>query len=182
VHVPVQAGELVYTGALRTNVNTIVDAVPVKGVFTRVAAERFAVTGDVHLLLGNLPEEKYSCETPDGRGKTADFASERLARLVCADAEMLSKEEILGIARYIQEKQVQTLTGAVLQVLSRFPERDFTMVVSGLGHFLAQKCALRTGLEVATLRENFGEEAAVATPCFAVALLLAEKLWEEETR
>lgn len=176
-----QAGELVYTGALRANVNTIVSKVPVKGVFTRVAAEHFAITGDIHLLLGNLSEDQYSCETPDGRGKTADFASARLARLVCADAGMLSKEEILDIARYIQEKQVQILTEAVLQVLSRFPGSDFTMVVAGLGQFLAEKCALRTGLKVAALRENLSQDAAVAAPCFAVSLLLAEKLEEGST-
>ena len=57
-------GELVYTGALRTNVATILDKVPLKNRWVRVASELFAVSADVHLVLGNIDPADYTTETP----------------------------------------------------------------------------------------------------------------------
>ena len=48
------AGELVYTGALRTNLAAIAPRVPVRGRWCPVASELFAISGDVHLILGHL--------------------------------------------------------------------------------------------------------------------------------
>ena len=84
-------GELVYTGSLRTNVAAIVHSVPVRGEVAGVASELFALSADVHLVLGNITEKQYTCETADGRGKTMPEALARLARVVCADTEMLTQ-------------------------------------------------------------------------------------------
>ena len=99
-------GELVYTGGLRTNVAAIVQLVPVKESVATVASELFALSADVHLILGNITEKEYTCETADGRGKTLPEALARLARVVCADTEMLTKKEIVNLARYIYDEQV----------------------------------------------------------------------------
>ena len=72
-------GELVYTGSLRTNVATIVDHIPVKGGVAGVSSELFALSADVHLVLGNITAEQYICETADGRGKTIPEALGRLS-------------------------------------------------------------------------------------------------------
>jgi probable H4MPT-linked C1 transfer pathway protein len=174
-----QSGELVYTGILRTNVNTIVQEVPVRGRFTRVAAEHFAVTGDVHLILGNIKEAEYTCSTPDNRATTREFAGERLARLTCADAEMLTVDEIERIARYIQEKQIQSITESMMQVLSRLPGGyQLPLVTSGLGQFLGQQCGQRLGLQVIPWENVFSGKSAVVAPSFATAVLLAQKLEE----
>ena len=61
------AGELLYTGALRTNVAAIVRRVPLWGGECPVASELFAISGDVHVLLGSLGTDDYTCPTPDGR-------------------------------------------------------------------------------------------------------------------
>src|SRR5262249_58772648 len=53
------AGELVYTGVLRTPVAAIVPRVPLRGGQCPVASEWFAVSGDVHVLLGDLGAEDY---------------------------------------------------------------------------------------------------------------------------
>jgi probable H4MPT-linked C1 transfer pathway protein len=97
-------GELVYTGALRTNVAAIVNAVPVRGGMARVSSELFATSGDVHLVLGNIGEEDFSTDTADGRGKSRAEALARLARVVCADVEMLSEGEIVRIAEHVYRK------------------------------------------------------------------------------
>ena len=83
------AGELVYTGVLRTNLAAIAPRVPVRGGWCPVASELFAISADVHLVLGHLAPEAYDCPTPDGRPATVEFARERIARLVCSDAEQL---------------------------------------------------------------------------------------------
>ena len=88
-------GELVYTGSLRTNVSAIVHSIPIRNVFAGVASELFALSGDIHLVLGNITKEDYSSETADGRGKTIPEALARLARVVCADTEMLTRQEII---------------------------------------------------------------------------------------
>src|SRR5215212_11018778 len=48
------AGELVYTGVLRTNLAAIAPRVPVRGDWCPVASEYFATSADVHLALGHL--------------------------------------------------------------------------------------------------------------------------------
>ena len=83
------AGELVYTGALRTNLATIAQRVPIRGRLCPVASELFAISADVHLILGHLAPEAYTCPTPDGRAASVECARERVARLVCADTCLL---------------------------------------------------------------------------------------------
>src|SRR3954463_5680102 len=85
-----RAGELVYTGMLRTNLAAIAPRVPVRGGWCPVASESFAISADVHLILGHLPSEAYTCPTPDRRPATVEFARDRVARLVCADGEQLA--------------------------------------------------------------------------------------------
>lgn len=110
------SGELVFTGALRTNLAAIVQSVPVAGGFCRVASEYFAISADVHLILGNLKSHYYTCTTPDGRAPSVDSARRRLARLVCADTEMLSKAEINELARYIHTRQMLQIRDGMEQV------------------------------------------------------------------
>ncbi|MCL4367876.1 MAG: H4MPT-linked C1 transfer pathway protein [Actinobacteria bacterium] len=143
------SGELIYTGVLRTNPNTLVEAVPVRGRMCRVAAEYFTAMGDAYLLLGRLSSEEYTCPTPDGRATSREAAAERLARLVCADGEMLNEEEIFTLAVYLEERQLHHISEGLLQVLSRLDDaRDIPLVVVGAGSFLAVEVGRRLGHEV----------------------------------
>jgi hypothetical protein len=171
------AGELVYTGILRTPISSVVSQVPVKGSWCRVSAEYFAILGDVYLILETINDSDYVCETPDKRPKTKSFAKERLARVVCADSEALTEEEIVKVAWYIHEKQIQQITEALMQVYSRISHvQDFPVIACGLGEFLAKICCNRLGLEVKGIGEILGPRASTIAPCIAVASLLAEKL------
>ncbi len=171
------AGELVYTGVLRTNPCAIISCAPVRGEMCRVSAEYFAIMGDVYLLLGHISPNEYTCPTPDGRAKTVEFARERLARLVCADGEMLSQADILALARYLHEQQVQQVTNALLQVLSRFDAGlHWPVFATGLGCFLAVESARRLGLGVVDLAPEWDLQTANVTPSLAAAFLLAQRL------
>ena len=79
-------------------------AVPVRGGWCPVASEFFAISADVHLVLGHLAPEAYDCPTPDGRPATVAFARERIARLVCADVEQLDAAEIDAIAAFLARR------------------------------------------------------------------------------
>ena len=176
------SGELVYSGIMRTNPNTIAGEVPIAGRMCRVAAEYFTVMADVYLILGFISAEEYTCPTPDGRARTPGAARERLARLVCADVEMLNEDQTLKLARYLFEKQLQQLTDALRQVLSGL-ENGYQMplAVAGAGTFLAAELGRRVGMTILDLGREWGEEAATALPAMAAAYLLAEKIAGEDS-
>ena len=173
-------GELIYTGALRTNVAAVVQSVPVAGRLCRVASEYFAISGDVHLILGHIQPRDYTCAAPDGQPPTIESARRRLARLVCADTEMLSTPEIDGIARYVHARQVRQIRGGLEQVLSRLPSlRSHPVIVLGVGAFLGVEAAQSTGLETRDLANGWGRQESAVAPCLAAAHLLLEKMKAE---
>ncbi len=174
-------GELVYTGALRTNVAAIVNPIPVRDSPARVSSELFALSGDVHIILGNIREEDYTTETADGRGKTRAEAEARLARVVCADRDMLAKEEIKEMAEYIYQAQVKQITEALNQIYNRVKhlKGDIPAVVTGLGRkFLAEKAAAEAGFKRIIDLSEFvgGNELANMMPSTGVALMVATSL------
>jgi len=177
-------GELVYTGALRTNVAAVVHSVPIRGAVASVASELFALSADIHLILGNIIEEQYTCETADGRGRTIPEAKARLARVVCADTEMLTEGEIIDIARYIYERQVMQVAEGLSKVYTYTTGQKpggVPVVLTGLGRdFLARKAAERVGVKsLVDLGKLIQPDVAVATPAFAIALMTANKIGGE---
>jgi probable H4MPT-linked C1 transfer pathway protein len=169
-----RSGELVYTGALRTPVEAVASQVPLWGGQAGVSADGFALIGDAHLWLGRLRPEDYTVSSPDGRPATREFAGERLARVVCADREMLDQAAVDGIAAALAEAQLARVVSALGQVRARQAGLDCA-VVTGLGDFIAVEAAGRTGLRVIALAEFVGDAARNA-PAVAVAWLLAENL------
>jgi probable H4MPT-linked C1 transfer pathway protein len=171
------SGELVYTGVLRTNLAAIVQSVPIEGKCCQVASEYFAVSGDVHMVLGNLDLQKYTCTTPDGRPPSVESARRRIARLVCADTEMLSPTAIDEMARYIYARQIRQIKEGMAKVISRLPRlRRYPVIVLGTGAFLGAAAARDMGLEIWDPASDWGREEMAAVPCVAAAHLLAEHL------
>jgi len=172
-------GELVYSGALRTPAEAIAPTVLLRGGPAGVAAEGFAIAGDVHLWRGQLAPGDYSVPTPDGRPATRDFAGERLARVVCADRDMLDEAAISAIADSLWEAQVDRIANAIVRILRRHASLErCPAVVTGLGDFLAAEAAGRAGLQISHLSERWGRAARHAAAA-AVALLLAGTLETE---
>jgi (4-(4-[2-(gamma-L-glutamylamino)ethyl]phenoxymethyl)furan-2-yl)methanamine synthase len=138
------AGELVYTGALRTNVAAVLSRVPIGGEPCPVASELFAIAADAHLLLGNLSGEQCTCTFPDGRGSSDGEVRSRLARVVCADPEQLRTGDLEAIAAAVQEAQVASIAGALARVAARVPAGSPVLAL-GVGAFLARVAAERCG-------------------------------------
>jgi len=174
-------GELVYTGSLRTNVAAIVQTIPLEGRVVRVASELFAQSGDVHLILGNISEEDYTVEAADGKGKTKKEAMARLARIICADVETLNEAQILKMAQYVHDKQVEQVANALSQVYGRTKalwRGKPSVVVTGLGGgFLARKAAEKLGFsELCDLEDLVKCRIAKVSTAVGVGLMAATEL------
>jgi probable H4MPT-linked C1 transfer pathway protein len=141
------AGELVYTGALRTNVAAVVSHVPIGGEACPVSSELFAISADAHLLRGNLRAEQCTCTFPDNRGPSASEVRARLARVVCADPEQLGEGDLEAIAAAVEEAQIGSIAGALDRVSARLSLR-VPVVAVGVGAFLARAAAERCGLAI----------------------------------
>ncbi len=176
-----QNGELVYTGLLRTNVATIVNWIPINEIITNVSSELFAQSGDIHLLLDNIKEEDYITETSDNRGKTKIESMARLARVVCADTKMLTVEQIMDMAKFLYDKQIDQIAQGLKQVTQRIrtlTQEKLNLVVTGLGrNFLAKEAAKKIGYEnIIDMEEYLGEKSVIESTSIAVALMVASNL------
>jgi probable H4MPT-linked C1 transfer pathway protein len=157
-------GELVYTGCLRTPVCAIVRSLPVRGRPCRVAAETFAIAADAHLWLGSIGDEDYTCDTPDGRGRTRELAGARLLRMVCSDFGALGPEIATEIALAVQRAQVAQIASALRQVERRLgASAPRAFLALGKGSFLATEAAKDSGLAPREGIEALGPAAAVAS-------------------
>jgi probable H4MPT-linked C1 transfer pathway protein len=174
-------GELVYTGSLRTNVAATVQSVPLRNGTARVSSELFAQSSDVHLVLGNIIEEEYTTETADGLGKTRREALARLARVVCADIEMLTEQEIVQIARYVHSRQVEQVVEGLSLVYSRTKKltaEKIPLVVTGIGKdFIAKTAAQKIRVDkVIDLGKLIHDGVITASSAVGVALMAASKV------
>lgn len=171
------SGELLYLGAVRTPVEAIVHHVPLRDGLAGVSAESFALAGDIHLWRGDLTPEGYTAPTPDSRPPTREFTGERIARIVCADRELLHDSDIDRIAAFVADAMVARIAASITRVRERHPLLA-TAVVAGHGSFLARAAALRAGLRIASddLIAADGPRAIGAETAFAAALLLERSL------
>ena len=140
-------GELVYTGALRTNIAAIVSRVPIGGRPCPVSSELFAISADAHLLRGAITAAQCTCTFPDGRGPSPADVRSRLARVVCADPDQLADGDLDAIAAAVHDAQIAQIAGALQRVAARLPAAAPVIAV-GAGSFLAIAAARRCGLAV----------------------------------
>src|SRR5262249_32760239 len=92
---PLRAGALVYAGVRRTPLCALMGP-PWAG--ASLAAEFFATTLDVYLILGLVREDASDHDTADGRPATRFHALARLARMQCADADSCDAQELVSLA------------------------------------------------------------------------------------
>ena len=137
------------------------------------AQEVFATTWDVYLTLEDLPEEPESLHTADGRPATRAGALDRLARQICADRTLFSRDDAQAAARAVargQRVQIARAIGAVLRHLPRLPQ---TVILSGRGEFLARRVidSLSLSADIVSLGTILGAEKSQAATAYALARL-----------
>src|SRR5882672_8672192 len=140
--------ELVYTGVRRTPLCALLG---MDG-----AAELFATSLDVHLLLGDLRENVEDQNTADSRPATRGAAHARLARMIGEDLETFSEQEAKELAQELVNRQLTALQDAVMKVTSDHGIRPDTVVISGEGEFLARRVV--GNVEVISLADQLGHK------------------------
>jgi len=174
-----RARELIYTGALRTNIATILRLVTLNGENYQLASELFAITADAHRILGNIRAEDYSCDTPDARPRDLEACYRRIARVLLCDVRELGWENARDIARQVERTQIDELAQA-LAFQAR--KHDLNAVVgAGLGEFLIAKAASKVRLECQVLSQQYGKELSKVFPAFAVANLAHDAFERQST-
>ena len=172
------AGELLYTGAVRTPLMAVASRVPFAGEWVPLMAEHFATTADVYRLTGQLPEGADQHPAADGGEKTPAASARRLARMLGRDVESAAPQGWRQLAEWFARTQARQIEDACDRVWSRADvPADAPIVSAGVGRFLLPEIAAarhRRCLEFADLfpgspasRERISD----CAPAVAVAAL-----------
>jgi probable H4MPT-linked C1 transfer pathway protein len=171
-----RSGELVYTGVRRTPVCAVLGAAG--------AAEFFATTLDIYLVLGKVAEDPADCSMPDRRPATVVAAHARLARMLCADLETSTEAERRDLAQRVCQRQMAMIREAIHRVGRDSDGPITTAILTGSGEFLARGM-FEAGLEplrrvaatakVISLAEQLGLAISQAACAYALAVLAGER-------
>ena len=182
-----QSGELVYTGVRRTPLCSVTDSVTLADRRAPVAAEFFATSQDVYVLLGSNAEDGSDTDTADGRPRTIEHSAARLARMLCCDRTELDMTSLRSLAAQFATAQRKQIARAVTQVQNRLTQqlqqldrddadRPPAVIISGSGGFLAAAAATDRGLSSQLNLADSGHETTAGSACaFAVARLVFER-------
>jgi len=113
------AGELVYTGLVRSFIMACAGRAPFNGSWTPLINENFANMADVYRILGSLPADADMMATADGREKTRKGSLARLARMVGVDAADADDRAWTALAQWFAEMQMRGVIDAVMLVNSQ---------------------------------------------------------------
>ena len=168
-------GELVYTGTLRTNLASFLDKIELNGKEYRIASELFAQTADVYMVLDLITEDDYICDTFDGEGKSKIDCARRIARVVCADLEMLSMEDIVAMSEVIHQKQIAQIADGLKQVVET--QGLDLIVTTGLGKdILDRPAAELLGLKVKSMGDILSDDECTVAPAVGTAVMMEKFL------
>jgi probable H4MPT-linked C1 transfer pathway protein len=179
-----QTGELVYAGVRRTPVCALASELSVGGIPTGLAAEIFASTLDVYLILGDIEPEPDNRSTADGRPATVDGARDRLARMIGADRDSFSALDAISFAQAADSCLIERLRQAAERACAATIGKPAAAVISGSGSFLARRLAdrlINLGGPVISLKDAWGEAASSAGCAYALLTLAAERLYHSRT-
>lgn len=167
--------ELLYTGVRRTPVCALLGPAG--------AAEFFATTQDVYLLLGKQPDNADDLDTADGRPATQARAHERLARMLCADLETSTEHERRNLALRVANRQAALVRQTIERVAEHLPQPIHTVILAGSGEFLARAALdlqpeftsrLTAIQRVVSLHDQLGPAISQAACAHALAVLATE--------
>ena len=180
-----QSGELVYAGVRRTPICALATELPFRGVNTGLAAELFAATMDIYLVLGDSAADPHDLSTPDGRPATVDAARDRLARMIGADRDDFSLEDAVAFAQAADLALMTRLILAATTACLRTVGKPQHAIVAGSGEFLARRLArqvLVPNANILSLQDTWGQVASTAACAHALVSLALERQTQESPR
>jgi uncharacterized hydantoinase/oxoprolinase family protein len=148
---------------------------PWQGQACPIAAEFFATTGDAYVVLGELDEHPTATWTADGRPLTAAFAQARLARMLCADANLFDEAAARQAAEFVRHEQLGLLRNAIQQVVIA-SAKPSCFILCGAGEFLARALVQKAWPQtsIISIAERLGRDISICAPAHALAVLARE--------
>jgi hypothetical protein len=173
------SSELLYRGISRTPICAVTQHVILHGRRVGLAAELFATTRDVYLLLGRVPEDCTNVQTADGQAATIGCAHTRLARMLCADTETVTLDEARDVARQLDLLMRRELREAIWRVRARtLGGGPVCCILAGSGEFLARDTLVEAGIEVneiISVAQRLGPDVSCASCAYAIAQLAYQR-------
>jgi probable H4MPT-linked C1 transfer pathway protein len=141
------SGELLYAGTGRTPVCSLISHVDLDQSLNvaakrrvSIARELFATIADAIIWLGKNQDEAENFKfTADGRGQSQEACRTRLCRMLCADDEALSDDEVDQIANHSLINLKELIVDKIKRVCAANPRIPKTFCIAGGGHWLAAK-------------------------------------------
>lgn len=174
-----QTGELVYLGARRTPLSSVIAKVRFQKKQTSVMRELFATTADIYLTLGQIEEEPENLDTANGRPATRSEALHRLARMIGLDYEHFTESDAEDLAKQADKAICQILHKSLERVVGTLQSSKVEqVVVSGSGAFLASKIAgkMFPDARLINLDDLIGANSSSAACAYALVKLAERKL------
>ena len=172
-----RSGELIYTGVVRSCVNTVSHHLEYNGEAVPMVAENFATTADVYRILEQLPTHADSGDTMDGQAKDFSASVRRLARMIGEDYKPSDKSAWIRAASYIAEQQKMRLTQHIKKQLAQL-DRQQIIVAAGVGRFLIKQIADENSITYSEITDELArndiqcsEHAADCAPALALTLV-----------
>ena len=160
-------GSLVYVGCQRTSVCALVDQLIYGQTTCAVMNEHFATIDDARLVLGRVPEATHDLDTADGKPRTIDFATNRLARMIGLDKRTVTLAE----GRELAEQVISAAKAVIREGIGRmWPRGNGPVICSGHAQDLLDLPSHDTTSIV--LADEIGEGLSRCAPAYAVS-----KLW-----
>ena len=172
-----RSGELVYTGIVRSCVNTISHHLLYHGTLVPMMAENFATSADVYRILEQLPDNADCGETMDGQAKNKQASMRRLARMIGEDYSPVDEKVWEQAALYIADQQKKVLTNQIMKKIAQLPDERI-IVAAGAGRFLIKQIAQENNVGYSEFTDKvipnniqYTTHAADCAPAVALALL-----------
>ena len=163
----IQSGELIYTGVRRTPLCALMGLAG--------ATELFATTDDLFGVLGDIPEYSSDCDTADGKPRSQTARILRMARMLGADLETSTQDEIVALARSLRKVMVDRIASSIETIRTRLGRDINRFLVSGSGEFFARQIHQEIrgdSCPRVDLSRLLGKGASTALPAVALAMLL----------
>lgn len=158
-------GEMIYFGILRTPVFYVLkefESAP-------LCPEFFAITADVFITTGDIAEDDYTCETPDGKGRDKISCMRRLARTICCDLEELGVDKVTQLAFEAKKSMKEWLKIAISKKLEEYGVKR--VFGCGIGEFLIREVCRDAGIRFSGISDMYGEYSKLF-PAFAMLKLV----------
>lgn len=170
------SGELVYTGIVRSCVNTICDKLLFRNELVPMMAENFAVSADVYRILNLLPTHADRGATMDRQAKDKVSSMRRLARMIGEDYLSCDERDWEQAAQYIADQQKKRIAAQAKRLLSKLGNNG-NIVAAGVGRFLIHQIATELNVPYFDFTEkvlvdnvHYDECAADCAPAVSLAL------------